>query len=196
LPIKKKYELKANIEAIVAKSDTKGVNFDPITIEAEPEEVLINLIASLKNLRKNIAVDNTSKRVMGIANEMKRTSYLGDLEYKFVLALNYPQYSVNENSSFFELVVQYIERFYDRFDVITDVRKYLLLFNVEEAAALKAFDRTTLEELESEFDPESEEPPNQKLIRWRIVHFKINKLLGSFKNLENAEKFKLVNSIM
>lgn len=71
-----------------------------------------------------------------------------------------------------------------------------MLFSVEEAAALKAFDRTTLEELESEFDPESEEPPNQKLIRWRIVHFKINKLLGSFKNLENAEKFKLVNSIM
>jgi hypothetical protein len=28
------------------------------------------------------------------------------------------------------------------------------------------------------------------------VHFKLNKLLGSFKNLENAEKFKLVNSIM
>lgn len=71
-----------------------------------------------------------------------------------------------------------------------------MLFGPEEAAALKAFDRSTLEDLESEFDPESEDPPNQKLIRWRIVHFKINKLLGSFTNLENAEKFKLVNSIM
>jgi tetratricopeptide (TPR) repeat protein len=90
LPKKKKHELKSNIEALVAKADTKGVNFDPITIEAEPEEVLINLIASCKNLRKNIAVDGTSKRVMGIANEMKRTSYLSDLEYKFMLALNYP----------------------------------------------------------------------------------------------------------
>jgi hypothetical protein len=103
---------------------------------------------------------------------------------------------VNEASPFFELIVQYIERFFDRFDVIADVRKYLVLFGPEESAALKAFDRTTLEELEASFDPESENPPDQKLIRWRIVHFKINKLLGSFKNMENAEKFKLVNSIM
>jgi len=93
-------------------------------------------------------------------------------------------------------MVQYIERFYDRFDVISDIRKYLSLFGPEEAAALKAFDRKRLEEFEAEFDPESDEPPNLKLIRWRMVHFKINKILGSFKFLENAEKFKLVNSIM
>lgn len=105
MPKKKKHELKPNIENIVGKADTKGVNFDPITIEAEPEELLINLIASCKNLRKNIAVDGTSKRVMGIANEMKRTSYLCDLEYKFILALNYPNYSINENSPYFELII-------------------------------------------------------------------------------------------
>lgn len=76
------------------QSDTKGVNFDPITIEAEPEEVLFNLIASIKNLRKNIATDGTSKRVMAIANEMKRASYLADMEYKFVLALSYANYPI------------------------------------------------------------------------------------------------------
>ena len=41
--------------------DSKGVNFDPITIEAEPEDVLINLMISLRNLRKNIVVDKILK---------------------------------------------------------------------------------------------------------------------------------------
>ena len=80
--------------------------------------------------------------------------------------------------------------------MISDVRRYLLIFGPEEAAALKAFDRKNLDELEATFDPDSDDPPSQKLIRWRIVHFKINKLLGSFKSLEYSEKFKLVNSIM
>lgn len=127
---------------------------------------------------------------------MKRTSYLTDLEYKYVLALNYATYNVSENSEFFSLIREYIERFYDRFDVISDIRKYLSLFGHDEAAALKAFDRKRLEELETEFDPESEDPPDMKLIRWRMVHFKLNKILGSFKYLENPEKLRLVNSIM
>jgi len=70
------------------------------------------------------------------------------------------------------------------------------LFGNDEAAAIKAFDRKTLEDLEASFDPESDDPPDLKLIRWRFVHFKLNKLLGSFQLLENSDKFKLVNSIM
>jgi hypothetical protein len=31
---------------MVKKQEAKGVNFDPITIEAEPDEVLFNLIIS------------------------------------------------------------------------------------------------------------------------------------------------------
>jgi hypothetical protein len=46
LPKRKKYEIAPNLEIIVSKADPKGVNFDPITIEAEPEEVLFNLIIS------------------------------------------------------------------------------------------------------------------------------------------------------
>ena len=119
LPKKKKFDLKKHltsllskdeqslhgdapsIEAYVLKQDTKGVNFDPITIEAEPLDVLINLIASIKNLRKDIVIDSTSKRVIAIANEMRRTSFLADLEYKYVLALNYTWYPVSDTSSFF-----------------------------------------------------------------------------------------------
>lgn len=127
---------------------------------------------------------------------MKRTSFLTELEYKYVLALNYNNYNVSESSPFFDLIIEYIEKFYDRFDVIKDITKYLTLFGNDEAAAIKAFDRKTLEELEASFDPESDDPPDLKLIRWRVVHFKLNKLLGSFLHLENSDKFKLVNSIM
>lgn len=141
-------------------------------------------------------VDGSSKRILGLANEMKRTSFLTDLEYKYVLALNYNTYDVSEKSPFFDLIIQYIERFYDRFDVVKDITKYLTLFGNDEAAAIKAFDRKTLDEFELSFDPESDDPPDMKLIRWRMVHFKLNKLLGTFLNLENSDKFKLVNSIM
>jgi hypothetical protein len=35
-----------------------------------------------------------------------------------------------------------------------------------------------------------------KLIRWRIVHFKIYRLLGTYSNLEKEDKLKLVNTII
>ena len=196
LPRKKKFEVKPNIDHTVLQSETKGVNFDPITIEAEPEDVLINLIASIKNLRKNIATDGTSKRVMAIANEMKRTSYMADLEYKFVLALSYASYPVGEGSPYFQTIRDYLEKFYDKFDVVSDLRPYLRLLGQPEAAALRAFAREKLDAEEAAYDESGEEPPSLRLIRWRVVHFKLNKVLGSFSQLENPEKLKLVNTIM
>ncbi len=46
------------------------MNFDPITIEAGPEEVLFILVSSIRNLREGLATDTSSKRVMAIASEM------------------------------------------------------------------------------------------------------------------------------
>jgi hypothetical protein len=46
------------------------MNFDPLTVDAEELEILLNLIMSIKNMRKNIAIDQTSKRIKAIANEM------------------------------------------------------------------------------------------------------------------------------
>lgn len=196
LPRKKKYELKANIDHIVQQSDTKGVNFDPITIDAEPEDVLVNLIASIKNLRKDIATDGTSKRVMAIANEMKRTSRMADLEYKFVLALSYHHYQVGEGSPYFRAMLEYLEEFYDKFDVVSDLRPYLRLLGPAEAASLRAFARGKLDAEESAYEEDDEKPPALKLLRWRIVHFKLNKVLGAFQQLEHPEKLKLVNTIV
>jgi hypothetical protein len=53
---------------------------------------------------------------------MQRTSYICDLEYKYVLALSYKQYPMHEESAFFNLLKEYIEQFYNKFDVISDVR--------------------------------------------------------------------------
>ena len=54
------------------KEALKGTNFDPLTIEAEPEDTLDNIVASCKNLRENIAVDASQKQIMDKAARLKR----------------------------------------------------------------------------------------------------------------------------
>ena len=81
------------------------MNFDPITIEAGPEEVLFILVSSIRNLREGLATDTSSKRVMAIASEMQRTSFLTELEYKFVLSLHYLNFQVGEGSTYFTSIL-------------------------------------------------------------------------------------------
>lgn len=154
------------------------------------------MIVSIKNLRKDIAIDGASKRVIGIANEMKRTSYICDMEYKYVLALNYNTYPIHEHSAFYHIIVEYIKEYYDKFDVVNDIRQYIKLFGPDESKAFRQFARTKVDQCEESYDPLGDTPPSMKLIRWRVIHFKINKLLGSFVNLEKSEKLKLVNTIV
>jgi hypothetical protein len=68
LPKQRNYEYKPNIDYLLNQSDTKGINFDPVTIDDKPEDILINLISSVKNLRKNVVADTSSKKMMEIAN--------------------------------------------------------------------------------------------------------------------------------
>lgn len=44
---------------------------------------------------------------------------------------------INENSAFFRLILEYIDMFYDKTDIIEDLKGYFLLFSSEEALALK-----------------------------------------------------------
>lgn len=60
IPLQKGFEYKPNIDYLINKSDTKGINFDPITVEDGPEDILLNLISSIKNLRKNVNIDISS----------------------------------------------------------------------------------------------------------------------------------------
>ena len=57
-------------QAVERATNSDGVNFDPITIEAGSEEVLFILVSSIRNLRENLATDTSSKRVMTISSEM------------------------------------------------------------------------------------------------------------------------------
>jgi len=53
-----------------------------------------------------------------------------------------------------------------------------------------------LNEQEKTYDKKGEVAPSIMLIRWRIVYFKLNKLLGTYTSLEKTEKLGLVNTIM
>ena len=147
-------------------------------------------------MRKNIAIDNTSKRIVNIANQMKRASYLCDMEYKYCLALAYKEYALGEKSPYFQVIAEYIEQYNDRFDVVSDVRPYLHLFDTTMSSALRGYIRQKLDEEEAKYQADEDMPPSIKLLRWRLVFFKLNKLLGAFGHLEKKDKLKLVNTIM
>ncbi len=63
-------DIEKKVSITDANGESKGMNFDPLTVDAEELEILLNLIMSIKNMRKNIAIDQTSKRIKAIANEM------------------------------------------------------------------------------------------------------------------------------
>jgi hypothetical protein len=68
IPKQRYYEYKPNIDYFLNQSDTKGINFDPVTVDDKPEDILLNLISSIKNLRKNIVVDLSSKKMVDLSN--------------------------------------------------------------------------------------------------------------------------------
>ena len=80
---------------------------------------------------------------------MKRTSYLAELECKLCIGLNcknpYPTY---ENSSFFNLVLEYIENFYDKADVVMDILPYMRLMQTDDANALREKIKSRIEAIE------------------------------------------------
>ena len=98
-------------------------------------------------------------------------------------------------------MLEYIQKFNDRFDVMTDVRPYLVMLNEADAASIRASVKATLDEQEKKFsdqvveEGEEEQPPQMSLLRQRIVHFKLEKLTGQYERVDNFEKFNLVNRI-
>ena len=155
LPKQKKYELKGDIEDKIMKlNDNKDQKyiFDALQVDADDEELVFNLTLSIKNMRKKIAVDLTDKKIVKKANEIKRQSFLNDIEYKYVFALNYEVYPVDEQSQYFKVIQQYVTEFYDVFDVIGDCYTYFKLFGKEESRAIRQTTRAQVEKLESEYD--------------------------------------------
>ena len=133
---------------------------------------------------------------MGIANQMKRQSFIADMEYKFCLGLSYKEYPLGEKSHYFSCICEYMQEFIDRFDVVSDVRPYLKTFGITESHALRGFVRENLDQYEKKYDVKGDDAPSLMLLRWRTVYFKLNKLMGTYTHLEKKDKLSLVNTIM
>ena len=61
--------------------------------------------------------------------QMRRTSYLAELESLYVYALRCKNMPCGANSPFFCLMQEYIDLFHDKADVLEDLKPYLLLLN-------------------------------------------------------------------
>jgi len=92
LPKIKAFEYKSNVEFMINQQaeTTKGMNhnFDPITMEDKPENVLVNICCSVKNLRRHLVYDQSSRKQTENARKIQRTSFLAELECKLCIALN------------------------------------------------------------------------------------------------------------
>jgi len=89
-----------------------------------------------------------------------------------------------------------LENFYDRFDVVSDLKPYLRILAAHEIEHLRNVIRGKLESEETAYEENDEKPPSLKMLRLRIVDFKLNKITGTFQTLESHEKLKLVNTII
>ena len=155
LPKQKSFEYKSNTEYLITQQaeTAKGLshNFEAITFEDKPENILANIYCSVKNLRRNLVIDMSSKRQIEISYRMKRTSFLAELECKLCIALNSKNYLTYEGTPMFNLFLDYIEQFYDKSDVVQDLMPYFPLFNHEDAIQLREKIKNKVESLESGF---------------------------------------------
>jgi len=60
---------------------------------------------------------------------MKRASYLAEMEYRYVYALKHQTQPVGEGTSYLNLILEYIENFYEQTDVVEEIKPYLSLLN-------------------------------------------------------------------
>lgn len=67
---------------------------------------------------------------------MRRSSFLAELDMRYVFALHCPIYQVGEGTPFQNLLIEYIENFFDKSDVVEEVREYLTLLKKTDAIAL------------------------------------------------------------
>ena len=125
---------------------------------------------------------------------MKRTSYLSELELYYCYTLHAKTFTVTQGTPFFILMNDYIDLFYDKHDVLEDLKPYLKLLNTQEDVE-EMVDRMKsrleqVEEMENEedeiVDEEFDEPDEEermklvsiRVLRWRFIKFKLERLLG------------------
>ena len=125
---------------------------------------------------------------------MKRTSYLSELEFYYCYTLHAKTFTVTQGTPFFILINDYIDLFYDKHDVLEDLKPYLRLLNtpddVEEMIDRMRSRLEQVEEMENEneellVDEEFDEPDDEermklvslRVLRWRFIKFKLERFL-------------------
>lgn len=120
---------------------------------------------------------------------MRRTSYIAELDMRYVYALNCPQYQVGEGTTFWSLLIEYTEQFHDKSDVLSDIREYLTLLNNHDATALCSRLQFKVEQTEEfELDEMKQKGGNielltasLKIIRLKMIYYKLARVLGVLK---------------
>ena len=136
---------------------------------------------------------------------MKRTSFLAELELNYIYALHAKNFQIGAGTNFFTTIIEYIGAFYDKSDVVADVKAYLKLFNSEQdSEQMKERLLDTVQNYEQMEADEQKEPGRAKMttqpvslrvIRWRFVFQKVMRLLGINTPISDEEKIDLVNSM-
>ena len=115
---------------------------------------------------------------------------------RYVVALHCPIYQVGEGTAFQSLLIEYIENFFDKSDVLEDIREYLTLLKKTDAVALCSrieFRVNQTEEFELDEikikggNPDLHTLP-LKLLRFKMIYHKLARVLGIFSDVE--DKFK------
>ena len=130
-----KFEFKAQPEFLDEKPSVQiaNANFETMNVDEHPLKIVKVLYFSLKNLRKNISqIDTSQKKLLITSNQMRRTSFLAELELNYIYALHSKGFNVGAGSQFFLLMYDYIDYFYDKSDVIEDLTPYLKLLNADQ----------------------------------------------------------------
>lgn len=67
---------------------------------------------------------------------MRKASYLAELELRYCYALNCARYTVGDTSLYMQLLIEYIDGYFDKSDVVDECRPYLSLLSESDCQAV------------------------------------------------------------
>lgn len=166
-------------------------------------------------------MDPSNARLHNLAITVRRTSYLAELESLYCYALRCKNMACGSQSPFFCLMQEYIELYYDKADVLMDLKPYLSLLNDrDDVITMRDMFRQKVLQTENQEDEPNmrvkadgnyaikshyrtqQEAEQQekfvvslKVLRWKFLQHKFMRTLGQYSHMEDNEKCDLVNRI-
>ena len=101
------------------------------------------LYHSVRNLRKLPSYDKKDALLARNADIMTRVSLLAELEIHYIYALRTPNARVGRKTPYWTAMLEYIDLFYAKFDVIKDLRPFMKLIS-DHIDAQELYDRFKL----------------------------------------------------